>query len=240
MSSSAEHTVTTGSEPLSEVSGAASLQPSAAAPARPTVPHGVAIAILIALVIGWFSLIQYFGEGDVYAVIGPYACLVSLISVGLYPRGIATWLRPTPRAFTIGLGVGIGMVALTYPVFQVANALMPELDGQVQRLYSGARSTTLPKAFAWVLAIAFAEEILFRGVFFQTLRRWLSERAAYATALVVYAVAQGGTGSWIVMAMAFVCGTVWSIQRMYTGSLLSPLVAHLIWTPTVILFYPVT
>jgi membrane protease YdiL (CAAX protease family) len=58
--------------------------------------------------------------------------------------------------------------------------------------------------------------------------------------LLIYALAQYGTGSVVVLLMAVVCGTVWSIQRVVTGSLASSLVAHLIWSPTVILFCPVT
>jgi hypothetical protein len=37
-----------------------------------------------------------------------------------------------------------------------------------------------------------------------------------------------------------VCGSLWTAQRHLTRSLLSPLIAHLIWTPIVILLYPVT
>jgi membrane protease YdiL (CAAX protease family) len=55
-----------------------------------------------------------------------------------------------------------------------------------------------------------------------------------------YAAAQFGTGSWIVMSFALVCGTLWTLQRHLTGSLLSPLIAHVIWTPIVILLHPVT
>jgi membrane protease YdiL (CAAX protease family) len=55
----------------------------------------------------------------------------------------------------------------------------------------------------------------------------------------IYVLAQAGTGSVVVALMALVCGTVWTVQRHYTNSLLSPLIAHLIWTPTVILLRPV-
>jgi membrane protease YdiL (CAAX protease family) len=55
-----------------------------------------------------------------------------------------------------------------------------------------------------------------------------------------YAAAQLGSGSWIVMLLAIVCGTIWTLQRHFTRSLLAPLLAHLIWTPVVILLHPVT
>jgi membrane protease YdiL (CAAX protease family) len=200
-----------------------------------------AVLGLLLLVIGtWFTLIRRFGEGDVYAVIGPYACAVSALMFALRPRALADWMRPGLRPILIGLGVGVAMTVLTYPVFQLGVWLFPELDGYVQALYRGARSTTLVKALIWVVAAATAEELLFRGVLPDVLARWTRKPAAYGVSLVVYALAQLGTGSLIVSLMALVCGAIWSVQRFWTGSLLSSLIAHLIWTPTVILLYPVT
>jgi membrane protease YdiL (CAAX protease family) len=198
------------------------------------------LVLLGSLIVGWFLLIQRFGEGDIYAVQGPFACVVCAASWVLYSRAIKHWLKPTWKAIWVGFAVGIGMTALTYGVFQVAVKIAPSLDGEVKALYTGARSTTLPKALAWVVALVFAEELLFRGAWPATLRNYMSARAAFTVSLITYALAQLGTGSWIVMALALCCGTLWTLQRYYTGSLLSPLIAHLIWTPTVILLYPVT
>jgi membrane protease YdiL (CAAX protease family) len=201
---------------------------------------GARLVLLGSLIVGWFLLIQRFGEGNVYAVLGPYACVVCAICWTLYPRAMRHWLQPSWRAIWVGFAVGIGMTALTYPVFQLAVHFAPSLDGEVQALYTGARSTTLAKALAWVLALDLAEELLFRGAWPATLRNYMSAPAAFTVSLFSYAFAQLGTGSWIVMVLAFVCGALWTLQRRYTGSLLSPLIAHLIWTPIVILLYPVT
>jgi membrane protease YdiL (CAAX protease family) len=211
-----------------------------AAPPRSRARGALDLSVLIGLVVLWFSLMRRFGEGDVYAVMGPYACCVSAVCVMLRPRQTLTWLEAHARAIAIGLAVGAVMTLLTYPIFRAAVSVMPSLEGQVQALYHGARSTTLAKALAWVAALALAEELLFRGVMPDALRSFTSERTAYAIATVIYALAQLGAGSVIVMLMALVCGTLWSIQRIYTRSLLSTLLAHLIWSPTVILFYPVT
>ncbi|MEY4576881.1 MAG: hypothetical protein RL701_1584, partial [Pseudomonadota bacterium] len=35
-------------------------------------------------------------------------------------------------------------------------------------------------------------------------------------------------------------GAVWTLLKAQSGSLLAPLIAHAIWTPTLILLYPVT
>jgi membrane protease YdiL (CAAX protease family) len=211
-----------------------------AAPREPEPQTWVMLALVVALIIAWCMLIRRFGEGDVYAVIGPYALGTSCLLALLRHKRFAELLRPRAKPMLIGLGVGVAMTALTYPVFQLAVAVFPDLDSNVQSLYTGARSTTLPKALVWIIAAAAAEELLYRGALLDLLLRLLQPRQAYSVCLVTYAVAQLGTGSLIVGLMAAVCGTVWSVQRAYTDSLLSPLIAHLIWTPTVILLYPVT
>jgi membrane protease YdiL (CAAX protease family) len=198
------------------------------------------LALFASLIVGWFFLIQLFGEGNIYAIMGPYACVVSAVSWALYARAMRHWLKVSWRAIWVGVVVGVAMTAITYPVFQLGVKIAPSLDADVQALYRGARSTTLAKGLGWIVALDVAEELLFRGAWPATLRNYMSARAAFTVSLITYALAQLGTGSWIVMAMALVCGALWTVQRWYTGSLLSPLIAHLIWTPVVILLYPVT
>lgn len=200
----------------------------------------VAAFLLAGLIVLWCLLIRRFGEGNVYAVVGPYACGVCALSLATSRHGLLRDLRPDAKNIAIGLAVGAVMTLLTYPAFQLTRMFFPALDSQVQGLYHGARSTTLPKALTWVVAIISAEELLFRGAFPRALTHWMSERNAYLFSLVCYVLAQLGTGSWIVALMALVCGTIWTVQRRMTGSLLSPLIAHLIWSPTVILLLPVT
>jgi membrane protease YdiL (CAAX protease family) len=131
------------------------------------------------------------------------------------------------------------MTLLTYPVFDFAVSLFPGLEAQVAALYRAARTTTLPVALAWVTLIICAEEFLWRGALFGALARRNSTFAAVTWCVASYVMAQLGTGSWVVGAMAAVCGTLWTLQRKLSRSLLAPLLAHLIWTPTVILLRPV-
>jgi uncharacterized protein len=208
--------------------------------AAPQLRHVAISVLLLALIVGWVLVVRRFGEGNVYAVIGPYACAVSLVALVLDWRCIVNSLRPRARPILIGVAVGIAMTILTYPAFRLAAMVWLDLDASVQGLYHGARSATLPEALGWTIATIVAEELLFRGVWPHALSQRMSAKQAYALSLTTYALAQFGTGSWIVMLMAAVCGTIWTAQRHLTGSLLSPLIAHLIWTPTVILLYPVT
>jgi membrane protease YdiL (CAAX protease family) len=179
------------------------------------------LLLMLGLIAGWGLLMQRFGNADnIYAVMGPFALSVLLAVGALVGSELLVWLRASRRA--------------------LLRSFVPELEGHVAALYTAAHRTTLAEALPWVLAIILAEEVLWRGALLHVLERRVPPALAMAISVATYAAAQFGTGSWIVMLLALVCGTLWTLQRHFTRSLLSPLLAHLIWTPTVILFYPVT
>jgi membrane protease YdiL (CAAX protease family) len=196
--------------------------------------------VALALIVVWFALLTKFGAGDIYAVLGPYACVVAIVCYALRPRELRAALAVNLRSVLYGVGAGLVMTFLTYPAFRLAVQLVPQLDEQVQSLYTGAYSTTVPKALAWLTALVLAEEMLFRGLLPSALRERTGQRNAYVVALIAYTLAQLGSGSWIVALLAFGCGAVWTLLKAQSGSLLAPLIAHAIWTPTLILLYPVT
>ena len=187
----------------------------------------------------WFALMTRFGEGDVYSVIGPYAAVVSATCLVLPPHQHLRALAVTRRGVLAGVLVGVLMTALTYPVFRIANHFIPTLEHQVRALYHSAHSTTVPVALAWLSAIVLGEELLFRDLLPQALELWTARWQAYAISGLVYALAQLGSGSFIVALLAACCAAVWSVLRIRTDSLLSAVIAHAIWTPIVIVLYPV-
>jgi membrane protease YdiL (CAAX protease family) len=186
----------------------------------------------------WCALMGRFGAG-IYALMGPFAVGVALLVAAALPAQLREWLRPTRRGVAVGLIVGVGMTLATYPLYALACAVYPGLRVDVAVLYGAAREASLAEALPWVLAIIVAEELLWRGALLELLAGRVSPVYAMALSVLSYCVAQAGTGSLIVTLLALVCGTLWTLQRHLTRSLLSPLIAHLIWTPTVILFVPV-
>jgi uncharacterized protein len=218
-------------------------QPGAPSPAAIEEPAASPrlLLLMLGLIVGWGLLMQRFGStGNIYAVMGPFALSVVLVVAALSGRKLAIWLRPNRRAVLGGLGVGIAMTLATYPAYALLRSWVPELESEVAALYTAAHQTTLAAALPWVIAIIVAEELLWRGALLYVLGRRVPPAFAMAISVATYSAAQFGTGSWIVMLLALVCGTLWTLQRHFTHSLLSPLLAHLIWTPTVILFHPVT
>lgn len=200
----------------------------------------LALAAALAAIVIWVSLIRRFGEGDVYAMIGPYSLIATVGLLLLRRSEMTKLLRPAPRPIWIGIAMGILLTVLTYPAFQIAARFFPGLDSNVEALYAGARSTTLPRALVWATAAAIAEEVIFRGVLLDALSELLRASWAAPLSVLIYGAAQLGTGSLIVVLMALGYGSVWTIQRRLTGSLLSTIISHVIWTPIVLLLWPVT
>lgn len=199
------------------------------------------LLLMLGLTVGWGLLMQRFGStANIYAVMGPFALSVVLVVATLASSKLVVWLRPNARAVLSGLGVGVAMTLVTYPAYALLRSLVPEIQVYVGALYLAAHETTLSEALPWTIAIIVAEEVLWRGALLYVLARRVPPALAMFISIATYAAAQFGTGSWIVMLLAVVCGTLWTLQRYFSSSLLSSLLAHLIWTPTVILFFPVT
>jgi membrane protease YdiL (CAAX protease family) len=217
--------------------------PKAQAPAR--IVAGSAsprrLVWMVGLIAGWCLLLSRFGSGsNIYIVMGPFALTVILIVAALSDSALRRWLRPTPLAVLSGIGIGAAMTLVTYPLYGLMRSIVPGLDTEVAVLYSTAHQTALRQALPWTLAIIVAEELLWRGALLDVLAGRVSPWVAGAISVATYAAAQFGSRSWIVSLLALVCGSLWTAQRQLTHSLLSPLIAHLIWTPIVILLYPVT
>lgn len=202
-------------------------------------PRALTSWVTLALVAIWVTLMTRFGNTDVYSVMGPYACVVTGVCIALAPREVLAAFSCDVRGVLIGLGVGALMTALTYPAFSLAARIMPSLEAEVAGLYRFASTTSMGKALFWVAALVVAEEVLFRQVLPRALQMWAPERVAFALAVVAYSFAQLGSGSWIVFLLAVVCGSIWTALRVYTGSITPSLIAHGIWTPTVIVLIPV-
>jgi membrane protease YdiL (CAAX protease family) len=196
-------------------------------------------SLLAVLTVFWGVVMLQFGEREIYAIVGTYALFVSAVVLVLYRREAGRWFRARARDLAIGLLVGALMTALTYPIYHLAVSWLPALAPLVAGLYRTSHEGHVAAALLWVLVIIAAEELLFRGAWLAVLERQLGRHAAFGLSVALYAGAQAFSGSWIVGFLALCCGALWTLERMLTGSLVAPLVSHMIWTPTVILLHPV-
>jgi membrane protease YdiL (CAAX protease family) len=214
-------------------------QAEAAVPATPVRSLRYSL-MLLGMSVVWGVLLAQFGEGQIYWIMGPYAASMSAVLMTLRSRALLARLRPTLRNVAVGIAVGVAMTVATYPAFAAAKALFPELAQNVVQLYRQSHDESLPVALGWVVVILTAEELLWRGAWIEALTPRFGPLRAGMLSVLIYAATQLCSGSFIVCLLALCCGAVWTIQRHYTSSLISPLIAHMIWTPTVILLMPVT
>lgn len=198
-----------------------------------------ALTLWLALSVCWLLTILSFQRASAYGALGPLSLGV-LAAIGLLRAApLRRWLRPSLTTTALGVGSGLAMTALTYPAFELAAGIYPPIVGEAAALYNSTRPLSPLAALAWLGVIIMAEEALWRGVLFEDLCFRMPRWAAAALSIVAYSLAQAGTGSWLVFGLALTCGTLWLGLRAASGSLIPPLLAHAIWTPTVLLFWPV-
>jgi membrane protease YdiL (CAAX protease family) len=89
-----------------------------------------------------------------------------------------------------------------------------------------------------LLIIVAAEDLVWRGLAFESFRSRFGARLGGALAVLLYALGQLGTGSWLVVALALVCGTVWTVERALLKSLAAPVLTHAVWSAWVIALHP--
>lgn len=205
---------------------------------RPPLRRARRLWLWAGLAAAWGVLMRQFGGTDVYWLLGPYAAVVVLVgSLVGRPRPVAL-LAPSLRAVLWGVGCGALMIAATYPIYAAASAHFPALAPIVRSLYAATETSSLVVAMAWVSVIVLAEELLWRGVGMFELERQLGVYGASVVSVSSYALAQLGTGSWVVGLVALVCGALWTLERVCTGSALAALITHWLWTSVVIVLCP--
>lgn len=193
-------------------------------------------ALSLLAVLGWAAALSQYGEPNMYPLLGGYAALVSAVILGTdaTTRSLLVFDR---RSVGSGLAVAAVMVAGTHLSFALATALHPEIAADVQGDYAATDIAGNWSVVPMVMMIVIAEELLWRGALMEHLGRTTTQKAALSVAL--YVAVQVVTGTWVIVALALVCGVLWTAQRLWARSLVSPLVTHLIWTPTVMVIWPV-
>lgn len=91
---------------------------------------------------------------------------------------------------------------------------------------------------ATVALVVIAEEAIWRGALLGALRADHGPVAAVVLSAAIYAAAQAGAGSVVLVMAAFGLGIAWGALALATGGLFAPLVAHLVWTPIVLVLVP--
>jgi hypothetical protein len=174
------------------------------------------------------------------------ALVAADIWVGAIPRRA---VRLSGAAVATGIAVGLMMVAFTHFAYARLADLVPGMTNataSLLALLNVSGFSPLPRA-GLVVVIATCEEVLFRGPLspasgapgragFRGLAR--ADVARIVAAAAVYALATATLGSPLLVLCALLCGVAWGTIRLLTGSLLAPVIAHVVWDLGVLIIWP--
>jgi uncharacterized protein YbjT (DUF2867 family)/membrane protease YdiL (CAAX protease family) len=202
-------------------------------------PRWPQVVVLLAITACWGLLLTQGGRYGVHRLLGPLS--LAVLAAALWLRQTVASERgwPTWAAVVAGAALGAVMTLSTYPAFALVSGYLPGLSSEVAGLYQLVRAETGWLGVAWTASIVLAEEWIWREALFTNVRALRGTRVAVAVSLALYALVQLGTGSWIVVALGVVCGACWTAARVASGTILTPAVAHLVWTMTVLVWRPV-
>ena len=192
-----------------------------------------------------FIVLARFGTWTSFAFVG-VGLAVAAVCFGAVPRQL---LQPSRDRLALGLLSGLLLVLGTHAAYHSLAAFLPAVRPATVRLLGllNAGGFSARERAVLIVVIAGSEEILFRGalpgVTANGVRPRLRAPSGLELARVVcfavpYALTTAPLGSALLVACAFLCGSVWGILRVATGSLVVPILTHVAWDLGVLLVWP--
>lgn len=191
------------------------------------------ILVTAAGLAGWAVVVATFKGPGVYTPLAIYAGLFAALLVALDRERLATF-RPDARAVAIGIAGALVMIAGSYGSFALASSLFPAVHADVAVDYATTNIGGNWAVVPLLVVVIVAEEVIWREALFDPAHPIRSG----AISVALYVAVQIGFGSWVVFALAAVCGVLWTIERAYTKSLVAPILTHGIWNLTVLVAFP--
>ena len=206
------------------------------------------LRLLLLSLVAWsvcFVVLRQTGNWLPFAFVG-----VALVAFVLAARTLPLALLPlTPRALAVGALAGTLMVVLTHAAYAVLGNLIPSVrpaTGELLALLNVVGFSRVERA-SLIVVIASCEEVLFRGpgsgVSAGFTRAHWPVRGEWSRLLLlaaVYALTTAPLGSPLLVGCALLCGTLWGILRVATGSVTVPILTHVIWDLGVLLLWPLS
>lgn len=135
-----------------------------------------------------------------------------------------------PGPVAAGVAVGGAWLVATHIGHAVLCRLIPSFVDQIRDLYRLGVDDPARRVLGPIIAMAIAEELLFRGV--------VQTMAGFAAGVALYTIVQVVERKWALVLAALLGGTIWGGLYAWTGGLIAPVVAHALWTATLTLVWP--
>ena len=187
------------------------------------------LAGLVVAAVAW-GLLFALGRRNFWPRAAAAGAAIGLYALVILRDELGDLLRPT----LVDVAIGAVAAAVLWAVFWVGDRLvtrlLPGLSAEVDDLYAvrGEASTrTMPLVLS---VIGPAEELFWRGL--------VQSRAGIVVALAGYALVHVWERKPILLLAALVGGAFWGGLFAWTGSLVAPIVSHLLWDLAIIVWFP--
>ena len=189
-----------------------------------------ATAIAAVTLVGWNGVFLGTAATGVLAPIAAFASAVALGALGLQRHDLSRWFTVSVGRVAGGIGLGVALAGLSWWAWMLAVQLPLDLEPAVASLYATLRKPPGPVAgLPLVVLTIVAEEIIFRGLLQESLRARLGPARAIGAVAALYALANLGSGTWVLPVMALLLGLFWGWLAERTRGLVVPLLCHLVW-----------
>ena len=203
--------------------------------------------LLTLALFGWllcFAVLAQLGTWTPFAFTG-----LLLVTLALQSSAVPlSQFRPSAQSLLIGCGAGGLMVLSTHLAYAWLSGLFPGVRAGTRELLSLLNVVGFsPTARATlIVVIASCEEVLCRGLLpgsIPSAARGLCAPSApefrrVVSYSLVYALTTVPLKSPLLVSCALICGIIWGTLRVGTGSILVPILAHVIWDLGVLLVWP--
>lgn len=194
--------------------------------------------LAIAFVVAWLAAGASARLVGIWVAIGSAALVLGVATLVFDWPASRDGLRPTARAAMIGLAAGAVMSLCTYLVYPLALRIAPFIAADTAFLYAAFRVPPAAVASLMLVPVILGEELVWRGAVQSALVRRFGPVRGVALAGILYGVAVAPLGSPILVVVAFACGVTWGTLRLTSASLVTPLLAHLLWDLLVLVWMP--
>lgn len=168
------------------------------------------------------------------------AAIVTLTScLYVYGAQLKRLAVPHRREICLGMACGFLMIGLTQLAYPIGKAILPGLSAWVTPLYGNLQQPPGPyRALPILILVVVAEECVWRGLLIDMLQQRYPALQVVLLSTACYAIPHLCGGSWLLLGVVLICGVIWSSLRLMTGSLVVPLLTHLIWDLSVFVMFP--
>jgi membrane protease YdiL (CAAX protease family) len=209
-----------------------SIQNSQIAPLRKT-------TLVVGFFIAWTTASIASNWVGIWPSMGSIAIVLGIVTLVCDRAASRTLLRPAPRPILIGVLVGGFMTVATHIIYPEAARLIPQITSDTALLYAAFRSPSTWVSTLCIAPVIIGEELVWRGVVQSEFGRRFGPVLSIVLTAICYTVAHIPMGSPVLVLVALGCGLAWGALRAATNSLLSVIVAHLLWDILVLIWLPI-